>query len=365
MKKVIPLVFTFVLFLHVSPANQLKNEVNLVFCLDMSGSTNGIIPDFKTKIWEVINGIHKMRPYPNLKIGIIGFSRPSFGKNNGYVKVFTDLTENFDQIAFELNKLKPTIEKGDQFVGAALLAAEKMNWSTEPKALRIIYLMGNGTVNAGGFDYRRTCEDLLKKNIFVNSIYCIQQKMIPKEIAGWKFIADNTGGTFFTYKIDHIAPLYRISNDAQTLISLNESFNSTYVYYGPNGKVKMDALTETDKSCLRMGENYFYSRLLYKSSSHFQSGQVEWDLINYIKAKGIKLDMIDKKTLVDSLKTKDTQTLKAIVISRKDERSRLVSEIRSHFSAIGFDTILSNENKLQGIILNSVKKLARDKGIQY
>ena len=361
--KIILSVILFLSCSHLAGSLPSKTEVDVVFCIDMSGSTNGLIPDFKNKIWDVINGVYKMRPYPRLRVGVIGFSRPSFGKSNAYVKVLCDLTDDYDRISFELSSLKPSIEKGDQYVGAALQTASRLNWSSNPKALRIIYLMGNGTVHAGGNDYRKTCEDLLRKNIFVNTIYCVQQKVVSKEIPGWKFIADNTGGEHFIYKISMLSPLNRISGDARVLVNLNDRLNNTYIYYGINGKSTLNNLLAVDRSTLEMGEIFFYSRVQYKVSEHYQSGQAQWDLINYVKSAGMQLDKIEKTFLPDSLKNMKTGDLEALIQVKKDERNVVISQIRTYMTAIGQDTIQPEENQLQGIILKTINKLAKDKGI--
>lgn len=342
-----------------------KNEINIVFCMDMSGSTNGLIPDFKNKIWEVISNIHKLKPSPVIKIGIIGFSRPSFGKNDGYVKVICDLTENYDQVSAELNLLKPSIEKGDQFVGAALQTASRMNWCSNPKALRIVYLLGNGMVSSGGYDYRKSCEDLLRKNIYINSIYCIQQKIITKELPGWKYISDNTGGEHFTYKIRNVSPLSAVSADAKVLVDLNTQLNSTYLFFGITGKVRMKTMLEADNNCLNMGENYFYSRIICKITDQYQANQAGWDLVNYVKAAGIKLQNLDKDLLPDSLKKFDDIELEKIILEKKDQRNLVMNQIKTYMQNIGYNNQVPDSSDLSGIIINTTNKLAKDKGTFY
>mgnify|MGYP000241417728 CR=1 FL=1 len=54
--------------------------------------------------------------------------------------MFSDLTYNLDYIDAELYKLKPSIEKGDQIVSAALsIAVSDMSWSKKDDALKLVY----------------------------------------------------------------------------------------------------------------------------------------------------------------------------------------------------------------------------------
>lgn len=89
--------------IHTSASNKKSvvktsrlHPLDIVFCLDLSGSTNGLVDDVREELWTIINQVHAFDPAPELRIGIIGFSRPSFGKENAYVKVLSDLTTDFD-----------------------------------------------------------------------------------------------------------------------------------------------------------------------------------------------------------------------------------------------------------------------------
>ena len=97
--------------------------VDLVFALDLSASTNGLIDDLRDKIWDMNNQLLQVKPTPVVRYAVVGYSRPSFGANNQYVKVLVPFTKDVDYFASELYKIRPNIEKGNQFVGAAIRAS--------------------------------------------------------------------------------------------------------------------------------------------------------------------------------------------------------------------------------------------------
>src|SRR5690349_18329365 len=104
--------------------------VDIVFCLDLSGSTNGLIDRMRNHIWDYVNLLQGTIPRADFRFGFIGYARPSFGKENYYVKVISDLTHDIEGLTHELLKLRTQIEKGDQFVGAAIkTCAENISWN--------------------------------------------------------------------------------------------------------------------------------------------------------------------------------------------------------------------------------------------
>ena len=43
--------------------------LDIVFCVDLSGSTNGLINDLRDNLWMIINQAQHMEPKPALRIG--------------------------------------------------------------------------------------------------------------------------------------------------------------------------------------------------------------------------------------------------------------------------------------------------------
>src|SRR6266513_211687 len=66
--------------------------IDIVFCIDLSGSTNGIIEHLRNHLWHFVHELEQLEPQANFRFGFMGYSRPSFGKDNFYVKVIRDLS---------------------------------------------------------------------------------------------------------------------------------------------------------------------------------------------------------------------------------------------------------------------------------
>src|SRR5215213_11593381 len=69
-----------------------KPKVEVVFCLDTTGSMGGLIEGAKQKIWSISNQIVSGRPTPDLKVGLLAFR----DRGDAYVTKFTALTDDLD-----------------------------------------------------------------------------------------------------------------------------------------------------------------------------------------------------------------------------------------------------------------------------
>jgi hypothetical protein len=348
-----------------------RSVIDVVFCLDLSGSTNGLLDDVRERLWEIINQVNSYRPAPEFRIGVIGFSRPSFGEKFSYVKVLQPLTSDFDLLNFELYKLKPSVEKGDQIVGEAIrTAVRNMNWSGDNDALKVVYLVGNGVVNAGGDNYREACEQAANKNIIINSIYCRTRNNVDKELPGWREIARLTGGEQYDIRIHKRTPMILTSPNTIEFRELAARLSETYLYYGKNGLERFKMMAAIDKHARLANEMTFESRLFYKISDRYQFHQQYWDLVDYLKVSNSDFSKLEMEYLNDSLKFKTPAEVRDIVIQMKDKRSRVISELRKH---IPFDRQTTINKKLEDrdvdksdmfdrVVINSLNALAGTKG---
>src|SRR5229473_92651 len=50
-----------------------RPKIEVVFCLDTTGSMGGLIDGAKAKIWAICNQIAGGKPTPDLKVGLVAF----------------------------------------------------------------------------------------------------------------------------------------------------------------------------------------------------------------------------------------------------------------------------------------------------
>src|SRR6478672_11899337 len=77
-------------------------QVEVVFCLDTTGSMGGLIEGAKQKIWSIVNQIASGRPAPEIKVGLVAFR----DKGDAYITKVFDLTTYLDEVHKNLQGFK-------------------------------------------------------------------------------------------------------------------------------------------------------------------------------------------------------------------------------------------------------------------
>src|SRR5438874_4936633 len=93
------------------PAAPDKPRIDIVFCIDCSGSMRPVIETSKQKVWAIVNEIAKARPSPVLRIGLLGYG------NALQPLRFTQLTEDLDAVYKDLMTYTDDAALGQEFVG--------------------------------------------------------------------------------------------------------------------------------------------------------------------------------------------------------------------------------------------------------
>lgn len=302
--------------------------IDIVFCVDLSGSTNGIIEHLRNNLWHFIREMEQLEPVPDYRIGFIGFSRPSFGKDYSYVKVIRNLSYDFEWLSGEMFSLRPQVEQGSQYVGAALMNCVKsINWSADPNAVKIVFLSGNGFVNADGDMYKKAYEMAAASGIVIHTLYW-QSYTLPKELWGWREISAHTGGKFFAVDVSYNETASDTGFDSEKLMELNEALNRTYVYYGNLGKLRHKMMVENDRKIYDESNRGFRYRMEYKISPKYQKKNSAWDLVDFSDKAYLELKDFDPKQLPDSLQKMGDGEFNAYIEKKKYERFRILIEIR-------------------------------------
>ncbi len=332
-RRILPFLFSFFLLLQVldtkvvSAQQKTGQPVDIVFCLDLSSSANGLIDQMRNHLWDYWYFLSRCQPTPNYRIAVVAYSRFSYGKKTGYVKVIKDLSTDFELLSALLYKIPSRIEKGDQYVGSALnMCLKKMSWSDDPNALKMIFLVGNGDVKLGEDDIDRVTEKLSAQGVIINTVYCT----VPgerKAIRGWSRLADLGNGKMAVISLrnryfDRIAGF-----DLQRFRALNRKFNNTYLHYGQGGYKRWKILLNEDNHIFITNTEGYRYRALYKISDDYQKKNYSWDLVDLYYKNPVGFMEADRKLMNDSCKKLNAEKLKAYIVYKKYERKKLSAMI--------------------------------------
>ena len=89
-------------------------DIDVVICLDVSNSMDGLILSAKNKLWDIVNELAKIKPTPNLRVGLYSYGHNSYDAKIGWVRKDLDLTADLDEVYSKLTAL--TTNGGTEYV---------------------------------------------------------------------------------------------------------------------------------------------------------------------------------------------------------------------------------------------------------
>ena len=156
----------------VDPSDQ-RRPVDLVVCLDTSGSMTQLIDSARAKLWDVVNELALAKPTPLLRVGLLTYGSPKLSTaERGWVVRQTDLTSDLDAVYAKMMAM--TTDGGDEYVGWVLNdAVNTMNWSTDPNALKLVFVAGNESADQAShrYNFRHVAELARSRGLVINAFY--------------------------------------------------------------------------------------------------------------------------------------------------------------------------------------------------
>jgi Mg-chelatase subunit ChlD len=296
-----------------------RGKVDVVFCVDRSGSMDRVIETAKRKIWTIVNEVAQQKPTPILRIGLIGY-----GSADKDIKFFP-LSSDLDKVYENLSTFRCDMG-GDEWVGWALQqATDRMEWAPERKALKLIFMVGNETAAQGREDvmYTKTAPLAIRKDISVNVIYC--GKPSSEEERTWREVASLADGNYSQIDLSGGEVTIQTPHDKK-LGELNQKLNGTYVPFGRRGAEGKEAQEKADKDTTTAGAApALAARTDAKSRGVYNNAT--WDLIDASKEKDFDLAKIKVEELPKEMQTMTPEERKAYLAKKQQEREEIKKEI--------------------------------------
>src|SRR5262245_53473089 len=258
------------------PANDGKH-IDVVLCLDISGSMQDLVASAKTKLWDIVNELAKVKPTPNLRVALYSYGNPNYSREAGWVRKEIDLTTDLDEVYKKLNAL--TIYGGDEYVARVCKTAlTEQKWSDQKDALRLIFVCGNEPADQ---DKEVNLADVAKlakeKGVIINTIYCNWGNARPGEAPGWSAFAKDAGGQYAMIEHDKRIAQIQTPFDKE-LGDLNTKLNSTYIAYGRGGDAKKENQLAQDRNASAAGAPAGASRVMAKGGALYKNS--EWCIVS-------------------------------------------------------------------------------------
>ena len=330
----VPLVPTFAEDKPAKPAE--GKAIDLVLCLDVSGSMNGLIDSAKIKLWDIVNEMARLKPTPNLRVSLYSYGHSNYDAAKGWVKKDLDLTTDLDDVYKALNAL--TINGGEEYVARVTRdALTEQKWSTEAGALKLIFVCGNEPANQ---DKQVSLDDVAarakKDGVIVNAIYC--GPLANAESKGWAEFAEKCGGRFMNIDQNKAGQQVVVKTEFDDkILKLNDDLNKTYVSYGKEGKDRRENQQAQDSNANKAtgpaapgGPAPVPLAALERAAS--KAGALykneRWDLVDRMKNdKDFDITKLKEEDLCDELKKLKPAERVAYVKKKAEERAELQKKI--------------------------------------
>jgi Mg-chelatase subunit ChlD len=278
------------------PAKQARPEVEVVFCLDTTGSMGGLIDAAKKKIWSISNQIASGTPTPHVKIGLVAFR----DRGDEYITKVFDLTDDLDGVHVNLMKFQAN-GGGDtpESVNQALHeSVTKISWSKNKKTLKMIFLVGDAPPHMDYKDdvkYTETCKLAVTNDIIINTVQCGRD---PECTKYWKDICRLAEGSFV--QIDQQGgPIVTVATPFdKDLAEINRELSKRTLVYGAPMTQKAAKFKAESNAALPAGAAA--DRAAFNARGF--GGGSSYDLLTNIKNGTVKLESLKEEELPPELK---------------------------------------------------------------
>jgi Mg-chelatase subunit ChlD len=338
-----------------------KPKVEVVFCLDTTGSMSGLISGAKQKIWAISNQIANGKPTPDIRIGLVAYR----DKNDDYITKVIPLTDDLDTVHANLQKFEANGGgDGPESVNQALDdAVNKIKWNKDRKVMKIIFLVGDAPPHMDYPDdvkYPQSCKVAVRKNIIINTILCGSDNNAEKI---WQEIARKSEGAYA--KIAQTGGVVAITTPFDKRLSeINRELAGTTVVYGRAEKRAADKKKAEAAATLPAGPAADRAGYVAKSRR-----AAAYDLLDAIKGGKVKLEDLKESELPEELKKLEPKERKEYLDKIAKKRSALTKEaleldkkrnayIRKKISEKGKDSF---DNQ----VLEALRKQAKRYKINY
>lgn len=306
-----------------APAKPVVKNIDVVLCLDVSNSMDGLIASAKMRLWDIVNDLAKIKPTPNLRVGLYSYGHNNYPVESGWVRKESDLTTDLDEISKQLFGL--TTRGGSEYVARVCSTAlEEQKWSEDKEALKLIFVCGNEPASQ---DPKVTLEQTAKlsgeKGVIINPIFAGPAQ--SNDATDWKQFAALAGGHFANIDQDRGTVAINSPHDKE-LAELSDRLNDTYVGYGKQARLRADNQREQDNNAGKLGQAAQATRAASKAGGLYRND--DWDLVDKLKADP-KFDItkVPEDELSEEMRKLKPEERVAFVKKMAEERQNLQKRI--------------------------------------
>jgi hypothetical protein len=350
-----------------APEAKAKRHIDLVICLDTSGSMRGLIESAKQKLWAVVNELATAKPRPVLRVALYHYGNSGLSRESGWVQQLSKLTDDLDGIYGKLFPLRTN--GGTEYVSRVVRAAtSELDWNMDKGTLRVIFVAGNEAATQDKtYPLQETCKAAATKGIIINTIFCGGEASGRR--TGWEDAAKWADGRYAAIDQDRGTVVINTPYDKK-LTELSGKLNTTYVTYGRGGEVGAAMQKAMDGKAARLNTAAAAERAQSKASGLYVNAK--WDLVDATTKGKLKLEELAEAELPEEMKKMTPEQRKAHVAQHARRRADLQKEIQT-LSAKRNEYVkkemakqgLNEKQSLDAALRAAVREQAERKGLKF
>jgi hypothetical protein len=341
--------------------------VDLVICLDTSGSMSGLIESAKQKLWAVVNDLATANPRPDLRVALYQYGNDSLSSQSGWVQQLTPLTTDLDAVYGKLFALRTN--GGTEYVARVVRAATgELDWSADANALRVIFVAGNEPATQDPtYNLQDICTASATKGIIINTIHCGSEQVGRN--TGWADAARWADGRFAAVDQDRGTVVINTPHD-KPLDELSRALNATYLPFGQRGAVAAAEQVAQDSNARQMSPAAAAARSSVKAGVMYRSDS--WDLVDASREKDFDLSAVKTNDLPAAMQAMSPAQREAYIVAQAAERAKIQQQIQD--LSVKRSQFIQTEMKRQGLderqafdkaLRSAVRQQAERKGFQF
>ena len=301
-----------------------SRPVDLVICLDTSGSMEALLDSARARVWDIVNEFARMRPTPYLRVGLLSYGTDDSTEEDGWIVLHSDLTDDLDALYAELMALRTS--GSVEYVGRVLdVAVREMDWSPDWDGLRLVFVAGNESADQGmdEVDFRQVALDAGDRDILINALYAGNREQGVSE--NWHEVAQHGHGNFSAIDVTRGIEQIPTPHD-ERLLRLNASLNETYLAYGERGADGLANQLAQDNNASRLGVESCSSRIAAKGTALYTNAS--WDLVDAMVKEDFKMASLRTQDLPEEMQGMDEQQRLVYVQAKRAQREDIQRQIQ-------------------------------------
>ncbi len=317
------LVILGILFTNLS----FSQKIEVVFCADFSGSTNGMVPELQKTIWSTMNQLEAENSSVEISCGLVGYGRKAFGKENFYSEVIHPLGTPINDIGYTLVKLQVIINSCEAYPQKALNdCVKEINWSKEDAVRKIIVFIGNGGIPSSQME--NEVKKAAKKGISIRPIYYKPTTTYNNGKQGWKNFAKASGCDFVEVESSKLNIKFKKYYDESFIASSGDKLTATYIPYKQEGRLKLKQYERMFEKLKETSHENYEEMLVYQGSKTVQGLNSSWDLVDMLMIGDLDVEKLQRNGLPVFMQGfTDDQILKYVKLKLR-ERNLIVNKLR-------------------------------------